>query len=287
MSLGAGFWIDPETGKPQLHFSGLSMLEKCGQRFFYRYIENLRMAPGIAMIIGSASHKVIEKNLRNKLDTGELLPAEAVEDYAAAAAHEFLDEGVQLTEEDGTLEQAKGKAVDETIDFATTHHYEAAPGIEPVAVEEKWVIDTGADFPFDLAGTTDVREARDGKRILRDSKTTRKTPAKNAADVSEQLTLYSLADNVVSGEIPDEVHLDFVVKLKSETKYVKRSSTRTMEDLQMQIRRIDRAAEVIRKGAFMPTDPDNWWCSARWCGYFSICPYAKRPTSVSPGGIEV
>jgi len=34
---------------------------------------------------------------------------------------------------------------------------------------------------------------------------------------------------------------------------------------------------AIKTGIFPPTNPDSWWCSEKWCGYWDdVCPFGRK-----------
>lgn len=263
--------------KPQLHVSALRMLYRCGVQFEFRYVKNVRKAPGFAAVMGIAAHEVIRADLKNKITTGELLPDEQISDLARDKCVETIERGVSLNDRDPKPAKMAGMAIDGAIQFAQTHHAEAAPFIDPKEVEQPWVVELGG-FPFDLAGTMDIREKSE---TIRDTKSSGRSPQSSWAHTSEQLTLYSLAHKYVNGVAPGAVALDYLVRHKDGTvDYKKYPSKRTEVDIEMEFRRIEQAARVIESGTFAPADPDSWGCSERWCGYWDMCPFAKRPVSV-------
>lgn len=268
--------------KPQLHVSALRMMQKCGQMFAFRYMDGVKRSPGFAAARGTALHKSAEADLQNKIDHGVLLPDEAIPDMAADAAKAAVERrGIYLGPKDPpTLKEALAKLVDEAVDFATIHHHKVAPKIEPVLVEDPWVIEI-AGFQYDLAGTFDVTQVNG----FRDAKSRGKSPSEGEAHNSNQLTAYALAYYVTNGVLPEEIGLDIVVSTKKTKKAVTQTTTRSMSDLKAILGSFEVAARVIESGAFMHSDPETaWWCSAQWCGYHSICPWVRRPVSVAPGG---
>jgi RecB family exonuclease len=256
------------------------MLWRCGTQFEFRYVKNIRHEPGLAAVVGQGAHKSAEDNLRRKLETGALMSEEEVEQTARDATVKHYDDGVHLLPEEKSLpDHGKGQAIDEAVNFARVHHRRIAPKIDPVSVERPWVVRLNG-LPFDLAGKFDVEEKKVGRDIIRDLKTTRKSPPKRMADNSEQLTIYALAKSVVDGRPADELRLDYLVQSKrTGTRHVELSTTRTKEDLDVAIRRIANASRAIELGHFVPTDQSNWHCSPRWCGYTAICPYYRGKTT--------
>jgi hypothetical protein len=37
--------------------------------------------------------------------------------------------------------------------------------------------------------------------------------------------------------------------------------------------------EAVKRGVFVPANPDSWWCSRAYCDYFEDCPYVRRGAS--------
>jgi hypothetical protein len=331
------------------------------------------------MVVGSATDASVNNNLDNKIDTGQLLPREAVEDFAATAFEKKWDsepvqteEGdeivgqVELTDEEKeegvSLKRLHDQSKDKTIGLSLVHYDECAPTLSPVATAQKFSLNLDpflrerakalhalaedsattydkkrlhgiaaacnsiANDGCDLAGELDIREEysfpidvderadpelRFGLKIttIRDTKTSGKSPTKSiydqvragvplkdikpgVADTSLQLSIYALAAQVTEGRIPDLVALDYLVETKkkdgsvSNRYYVPTLAKRTLEDVEVDLRRIENFAQVMKSGSFTPADPTWWGCSKKWCGYFERCEYVKHPKLVQIGGVE-
>lgn len=251
--------------KPHLSISQMTMLARCGEQYRYRYVERLKAPPGVALVIGKGTHAAIEDDLREKMALGSLLPDEQIADTAADATRKAWDDEPPITHEG---DPDKGEAMDTAVALATAHHKQLAPIIEPVALERGFLIDLDG-FPFDLMGFVDIEEPT----RIRDTKTAAKSPSGSEADKSDQLTLYHL-EAATRGE-QKTVALDFLVKNKV-AKVVTLESRRGPEDHARLLRRVEVAAKVIESGAFAPTNPDNWWCSQKWCGYWDRCAFGER-----------
>jgi RecB family exonuclease len=260
--------------KPTLSPSRLEMLSKCGMQYYFRYIEGRVVPPGVAMVVGTATHKSVERNLGNKIQTGQLLPQDAVVEAGIdAIKNHWEGEPPALDDDEKEIGEkaVKGRAIDTVATLAKLHHQEFAPKIQPTHVERYFRLELKG-FPFDLDGFMDIQEAT----TVRDTKTSAKSPSGDEADYSVQLSAYALAVKTVDGKLPTSVHLDYLVKTK-EPKAVPVSSTRDEEQLRSLLLRVERAATVVEKGAFYPTSPDNWVCSKKWCGYWdSVCPFGRR-----------
>jgi RecB family exonuclease len=262
---------DKKDKRPQLHVSALNMLSKCGEMFRRRYIEGEKIPPGIALIVGTATHKSVETNLRGKIEKKDIPMAE-LEAVASDTLNAEWKKGIALTDEEKELgiKKAKGEAVDKAVKLSRAHAVQIAPGIHPISVERTWSLEL-AGFSHDLAGTIDIIESS----TLRDTKTASKSPNEDTASRSIQLTAYSLAVKVLDGKAPEKVCLDYLVAGKNEVKTISLFSERKEEDYQALFRRIEMAMRVIKSGDFIPTSPDSWNCSPRFCGFYSSCKYVS------------
>lgn len=265
--------------RPQLHISMLDMLSRCGIQFQRRYgyrfgcwHEEEIKPPTIALATGIAIHKAVETNLRHKMEVKELLP---VEDVAQAARESFEGtwQGGMMFSDDEALNvvKTKGSAIDQTVALARLHSTELAPLIEPLAIEEKFVIEM-PDYDFDLSGQKDIREASG----IRDTKTARSSPPAGSAQ-SLQMAMYCLSEKVEQRGLPAKVSLDFLVKTKT-PKVVVCEAVPHDSWIDPLYRRIEQAAKIIKsvkegRGEFTPADPNHWCCTRKFCGWADTCPY--------------
>lgn len=267
----------------QLHVSALNMLSKCGEQFRRRYVEGERVPPGVAILIGAATDRSVSADLTNKITSGALLPDEQIKDLARDAVVSEWERGVELDEEYSEIGEARAKAdaIDTSIALATLHHLQAAPGIEATHIQREWVLNVNG-LPLQLAGAIDIQE---GAAAIRDTKTSKKSPGPDEAHNSLQLTTYALAVKVFDGSIPAAVKLDYLVKTKT-PKLVQLEAKRTDADFDHLLNRVAQAARIMESGIFSPAPIDAWYCSAKFCGYHSTCPYARKPVSVAVNSIK-
>jgi hypothetical protein len=259
--------------KPQLHVSGLMMLSKCGEQFRRRYIQGDIVPPGVAMVVGTATHASVRGNLSAKIEHGKLLPLEHAKAIARDQLNTEWEKGVLLDDEQkSSPHKAKSDAIDKAVRLSGAHAERLAPLLLPTHVERSWSLELRG-FPIDLVGSIDIQEA---KMRVRDTKTSAKSPSADAADTSEQLTVYAMAVKTLDGTGSISVYLDYLVDLRRVTKIVSLLSERRPEDYDPLLRRIENASICMEKGVFVPARPEDWWCSPKWCGYFSTCPYVRR-----------
>lgn len=270
----------PEGQKPHLSPSAIDMLSKCGIQYEFRYVKGMKIPPAVAMVAGSATDKAVEADLTSKMVIGELEPEEKVRAIARdEVVKRWNDEGVNLNaDERAEGEKAvMGRTIDKSVALSTLYHRQVAPVVEPIAVQRRYRLPID-DFAFDIVGVIDLQEPT----TVRDLKTGGKSPSKDGAHNSEQLTMYGLAVKALDGAAPEKMALDTLVYTpKGKTSIVTLETTRTDADYLVQIQRVKQAGSVVVAGNFMPARPTDWWCSEKWCGYHSICPYVqKNPVSV-------
>lgn len=263
-----------ENKKPQLHVSGLETLSKCGILFENVYMKKIRIPPGVAAKVGTSAHRSIEKNLKNVIEKGSLLSLEEIGDIARDTMVKEWNSGVMLNDDEvkAGIEKTRAKAIDKAVKLSRLHATDVAPKIKPTHIERKGAIELSG-YPMDLAFQIDIQE---GLSKIRDSKTTGKSPAEDIADKSLQLSAYALGVKILDGKIPSEVQLDFLIDNKI-PEYKKFVSTRDENDFRVLLNRIERAIQIIEKGAFFPASQNEWICTPKWCGFFNNCPYTQKP----------
>jgi len=264
--------------KPHLSATQLTMLSRCGLQYYWRYIKGIRRPPGSAATLGKGTHRAIEANLRAKMSWGQLLSEEEVKQKAAEATAAAWDEEPPQLDDDeraAGADKVKGELVDTAVVLASLHHKQAAPKIEPIAIEQEFTIEIDGS-PYDLLGYKDIETATH----IRDTKTPGKTPSADAAERSVQLTLYHLETKLRTGE-DKRVALDNLVKGRS-PKYVPLEAGRTEADHAQLLHRVEAAVRTIEAGNFTPANPDDWCCSPKWCGWWDQCPQGARQVAVVP-----
>lgn len=258
--------------KPNISDSDLNMLYRCGQQYYYRRKEGRKVPPGIAQIVGRATHESVHLDLQTKIDTGQLRGAEEIADMARDEINGAWQAGIRLMPDElkEGQKKLKGEAVDLAVALSTLHHDNLAPIIKPVKVERFFRLDLEG-YPMDLVGRIDIEEPD----AIRDTKTAGKSPQEDEAHMSDQLTIYALGVKATTGKLPEKLYLDHLIKTKT-PKVVTQSTERTEADFKRIFRLIERGIEVIDKEVFMP-NPSGWWCSDRFCGYWAdICEFGRR-----------
>ena len=254
-----------------LSISQLDMFGRCGEQYRRRYIEGEVIPPGIAARIGSGVHKGAEVNFRSKMQTGQDLPLDVIQDAAAEAYANELANGVFFSPEEASgarLAMAEGK--DTVVSLTTLFRNELAPQIQPALVEEKVTIDLpGVDLPV-----VTILDCYTQSKTLRDLKTAGRKWPQDKADGSNQPTVYREAVRAVTGEYPESICFDVLVSTKTPALQTL-PTVRTAEDLAILTHKFGIMVASVNSGIFPPAQPDHWCCSAKFCVYWSTCRYVS------------
>ena len=247
------------------------MYARCPEQYRRRYVEGQRIPPGIALLRGSAVHTAAEQNNGQKVNSHEDLPVVDLQDIAAEAYDiRVQEEGVYLQpDEKSRAKDALGEGKDAAVGLAGYYGEALAPQIQPVEVEQRFTI----ELPglCDLMGVIDVV---DTERVIRDMKTSGKRKAQRDADTNTGLTVYGLAYETQNQSPPAGLRLDTLIRTKSGKHSLQHLDTeRTHAHYGALLKRLTAQVQAISLGSFPPTNPANWWCGPRWCGYYHTCPY--------------
>lgn len=268
------------SDKPHLSASQLEMFAKCPESWRRRYLEKEIIPPKLAMLKGTAVHAGAEKNMRQKIETHQDLPANEIIDAAVESFESNIKhDGFQLGPDE------KKKDVDGyrnlVVEMATQHAAQQAPEYQPVAVEKKFRIEL-PDLNHDVVGVIDLVDTN-GDVI--DFKTAGRAMQQSDADSSTQLSLYAAAQGDV-----DEVNVKLDILIEPTARQPVRrqlvQAKRDRSDLPVIGRRISVISKTIDAGLFPPAAVGSWWCSESWCGYWSTCGYVNSERIAASRKVE-
>lgn len=263
------------------HASALTSLLRCGEAYRRRTIERERQPPTMPQIRGSAVHRGVGTGLLAQMRAGEPVDPALMEDVAASEVDRARHGGATLTADEAArgLARTFGETKDKAVRFAGAYARRVAPRVRPVAVERRVAVADVVPGVL-LRGTIDLVDGDDaGGETIRDAKTTERAPHGDAADRSQQLTMYSLLRSAETGRLVSRVALDHLVlnAATGEVEPQRLDSTRGPADHAAIVARIQAAIRAVAAGALLPANPEtDWWCSARWCEFHPTCPFAFR-----------
>jgi len=240
-----------------LSVSQIKLYLACPLKYRFQYVDRIRKPTPAAFVLGGAVHKAIEASYRQKMSSGSDMPVDVVQDIFAAHWDEAARQDVDWEGEDPAAMKAKGVAL------VGLYMREVAQGIQPVAVEEKFLIDfSNVDYGF--MGFMDVVTADER---VRDTKTAKRSPEQDAADREMQLTAYALGYKSLYGTYPKSLGLDVLVATKT-PKVVTLDTTREPRDTNRFLGLVGRVARCIGLGLYYP-NPTGWTCKV--CEYEREC----------------
>lgn len=271
--------------KPHISPSQLETFARCPEAWRRRYVEGEIIPPGIAQLQGTAVHVGAAVNFKQKIDSHEDLPVNDIVEIAVDAYETGIKGGYQLSPDEdggGYLRVAKKQVAR----VAELHATKVAPDYQPLLVEERVNIAL-PKATHDLVGVVDL-VARDSKTAglwVVDHKTSTVRRRQDEADNSIQLTYYhAAAVQRKHGQVAG-VRLEVLIKPSPGTPYAQRQqlhSQRGAADYSVLAARINAMLAAVAAGIFPPASPGAWWCSPKFCGYHSTCPYVRStgPTLV-------
>lgn len=259
-----------------LSASSVATYLRCPKQWEFAYVHRERRPPTVRQALGLAAHTAYDHDMTQKLATGENMPEALVLDA-------FSTEYDKMSLEFEQPDEDPGKAKDQQIKVVRKYRSELAPLIEPVMVEESFVIEVNGiaySGTFDLASIT--RVVPDTTIIkVRDWKNTAQKPS-DGGNYTFGMVGYALGYRVLTGDVEDAVQIDYLVRYKKQDPgYFPISSGGPVSD-----RAIESFAGVLREvydaimaGNFVPHGLQNNACS--WCGFKEICPAYKDRVQVS------
>lgn len=292
----------------KLSSSQIDMYRKCPRQWAFRYIEGLRVPPSGAMKLSGVGHTVIEYNYKKKVTTHkDLSESDLGELYEETWKQELDREEVKWAEDDEG-EKEKPEAVrDAGIAAVKKFRQHNMPLVMPLSeksVEEWFDIPLNVKEPCDrhkrlnqefVVGCEDCKkieyhlngkiDVTDINLIIRDNKIVapQRVPDAIAIAKNSQLTTYALAKRLQTKKPEAGLSLDIAVK-PTKTKGARAvtiPTERTREFLIEHLNTIGHVARGIMHESF-PRHEDGWWCSEKFCGYWSRC-MGKNLTVIDMG----
>src|SRR6185312_5235440 len=243
------------------HQSEIQTFLKCGKQWEFRYLLGMKTPPKAALTVGSAVDRAVTKNMIAKIQTGELLPKEAVLD-AYSTSFDSLKTETAWGDDD------PGKQKDVGAQLVAAHSEKLAPGIEPDTVQEEFVIET--DGGYDLGGTIDLTE-KNG--FVVDTKTAKSAYDADAVSTSIQAGMYDFAYEALKKKPAAGFRFDVLIKpTKTIGARVQQVSGKVEPGQRTFLfDAINQMHKAISAGVALPAPEGAWWCSPDWCGYWAQC----------------
>ena len=249
--------------------SQISAYATCGEKYRRRYIENEKREWGGNLIVGVSTHKPVEGYYRKKIKN-ELMTFEEMMSISEEESKKLIDKyGLQILQGE-TSEMILADIATRSFDHLQTFVKEVGPNIDPKLVEFEFSIESEEKWAFN--GKIDLVDI---DNIIRDLKTS--STKSNDVDDSLQLTLYWYGYMMATGEMPEGVAIDQLVRTKSgKCSYNEYLGTRTSVQIEKAIQVVQAYVDAIRAGIFVPrprTSSRDWHCSEKFCEFYKDCKY--------------
>jgi putative RecB family exonuclease len=249
-----------------LSFTQFSMWSRCPKQYEYRYLEGLKEKPKSTLIVGRGTHAGLEWGFKDRIEKGEHPPLKEVEEATATAVEEEL-KAVPPSEIDwGKKGDNPGKVKDDSVGLVGAYNHTRL-SLDPEKVESPFEL-TLKDTDYKIVGRVDL-QTRQGALI--DLKTSARSPSDDAAQVSEQLTLYQ---HQAEGVKSLEIHA--LVRTKVPQVKVLVSPPRTPEQMSELLSDMMKAALLIQTGYFPRALESAINSPCSWCGFYERCRGKKR-----------
>lgn len=233
---------------------------RCPRQYEYIYINKMRPPITSSLLLGRSFHKAIETANRAKLEDGEILSVEDVQDTFSEA---WDREKAEVEWEDG---EDQGQLKDSGLAMTSHYYQEVGQKLRPKLIEKGTTVDIDG-VPVKVV--IDLVE-RDGK--IRDFKTAKRAPAKDEADRSIQLSTYAMAYREMTGECESGAQLDYTVNLKSGPKITHLETMIDDNRIERTKALIKGVAQAISSGMFYPVE-EGMACS--YCPFKDVCKGGK------------
>jgi len=234
-----------------LSYSSISRYLKCGKQWKFRYIDELEEESSEALQFGSAWHDMIRMY---HADT----------QYSVGHCWDMAYEKMQLPDELIHLGQKMltSEKITQTIQGLN-------PNLETLEMKTELHI-PGVSVP--VVGFIDMIDGG----VPTDIKTASRKWTQEQADTDLQATFY-LAALEQAGMIKLPAKFRFVVFTKTKNPDVQiLETTRTHKDIFTLYGLVNEVWGAIQREVFMPSDPSNWWCSQKYCGFWDKCEYGSK-----------
>lgn len=245
--------------------SSVKTFLRCAKQWYYSYVAGISRPNNLYAIRGTAVHRAVEVNAREKMETGSDAPLSVLLDAYADSFDRQVKDGYLAAPDENPQ-----RFFDEGKSLVQLYHTEVAPTITPVLVEQPFQIRINGQAYTGQIDMATKNEA--GQIIIRDVKTATSTPSGNDHLIS--LSGYALAARALTGTQEADVVLDYLIIRKASMSYLPVSNGGPISDTVIGAFALllKEVASQIESGLFPPTGVTNYACSR--CPYRDICPAA-------------
>ena len=279
-----------ELPRGYLSASQLSTYYSCGLKYEKMYVENKRGAKNRKeMHKGSSVHRTFQTMYNDKLGGEEDLTPIQAEELGVF----YLEKTYEEEENSPLPENEKDELINDVTSVVKDYTVLVFPHIIPVATEVEFKYKSECGVPI-LMYIDLLKRRPDGDgNVICDYKITNKKWTQQKLLGELQFLLYTMATGLNQVEIHNLKKLGEQLELGSKKKRGKRATIQEYNDVDPQLdlseqtrilraeypgyersymeMLIERGAQGISSGMFLPAKPDSWMCTPKWCEFFEEC----------------
>jgi CRISPR/Cas system-associated exonuclease Cas4 (RecB family) len=250
----------PWLPKGYLSLSAARMYLRCPKQFEFRYVDGVKSPPAVALSEGKAHHSALQLDNEHRIKKSKPVSLSVMlENFEAS----FEDEAKGIEDWEG---ESKKSVILRGRDLLTTYAARSS-WLQPIAAEKRFEVEIGPD-KVPMLGFMDVVDATS----VMDYKVVGRAKSESDAKQDLQLALYA--------QVAERKNVAFVSLVKTATDPAKQvqvaKAKLTKSDVEWSTQVISSVARAIKAGAFPLTEPGNWGCSERFCGFWHLCRGKKR-----------
>jgi RecB family exonuclease len=257
---------EEEFTLPSGHLSptSISMYIKCAKSFEFRYVDGLKSPPAVAMAEGSSHHEVLKFDNEGIMGGKSHIPAKK---RLSLFVNSFEKSMPEIENWEGDTKDkviSRGKAIIERY----CSHVSSDPIVEVSLTEEKFE-ESISGVP--IVGIIDFIGRFSSMKGLSvwDYKFSNKAVIESELKHNLQLGLYLVVKGGNSaGLIRNERKEKGNIQIAHTT--ISPANKKIVTETVVGV------ARGINAGSFPATEHGNWWCSEKWCGYWSKCRGCSR-----------
>ncbi len=245
----------------------VTMHKRCGRQYEFRYVEKKKSPPGVALVEGSSHHVSLEYNNKYKVQQHKDRVSKQV---VSRFEDEFSDR--RKTVGDWGFDTFD-KVIKRGRVLVPKYLKRFAPFFQPMFIERKTefkIQNLSFLCILDAAGTLRLPKMGSRSTVVVDYKCTGRTQAAATLDSDIAMSAYGwVANDVLKLDAPVVGFCNLkktkIPQIEWKPGLITPGRLRWFRSLVLDV------ARSVSKGNFPLAKPDEWYCSERFCGYWSLC----------------
>lgn len=235
--------------------SALNCYLSCSAKYYFQYVEKIRVPNAVACAFGTAAHNTLNVNFSQKLSTG----SDKSLDEIKSIMSDNIDREFQSVDKKDL--DAEPGLKDQGIDLIEKYHTEVAPSVHPVIVEKRIEV-TFRNYDHSLSCQPDLL---DSAYCLIDHKTSARAMSDVPENYNLQISAYTLALSAADISVKD-TRINLMVHKKNPEII----PLKPVVDQNYFLSTMQLVGDAIEKGIFIP-NRGSFICSSKYCKFSPYC----------------